>query len=626
MCRDIYALCSGVNDTCISNRPFWNNDPSTLETSSTSRLTTPPSTTVTTTFPSTVVTITPTTTTERIPSTTTTHPTSTTTLPTTTKYILSDTTSTTFSTTTVTTTTTSTSTNTTITADTSTTTTDTNSTNSPMTSSPPTTTSSSDVFVPTLKNLSDSGVGINNVSTVLNETLGYSRQGAGLNATQVTEISKILCNACNVPGLKAEHSFSILKNLDNMLYVDKSTMYQSGNSPQEVLQSLVDDGLLDLGSKFELINTTDSLGKWHSVVVPLSELCSSQELTHVYFTIYRDTSLFVGQQQYRTYSGTNHPISSGRAEAYTPPPRTKRSVEDGDSEDDDTTTNQTAPVSACSRQTSLPSTPVMSATILNNGVAVTVSASSEAAMAVLRFNVSTISRPLHGSLKVTWWDTGRMKWADERQCEIVSDADGVIEAKCLHLTDFAIIVDAALNDPNVCDNALITLGFVVNGLSIISLAFLTFFSISAYIPSLSQSRFYTYVRGHSLARRDFLALAYHLDLLLFYVFFTVFSNQYISGQMCTVMAAVMYALLVCSLLLTIFQAFRNILVFVPPQLFKILNVFLSSPSILFISVAIPFTLSVFLLVFTTFFDRQDCFCWVRPDFVVAAIIIPVTVF
>ena len=108
-----------------------------------------------------------------------------------------------------------------------------------------------------------------------------------------------------------------------------------------------DDGLLDLGSKFELINSTDSLGKWHSLLMPLSELCSTQTckspsgrsrskfwvtVSHVYFTIYRDTSLFVGQQQYRSYSGTNHPISSGQAGTYTPPPRYKRSVEEEEGE------------------------------------------------------------------------------------------------------------------------------------------------------------------------------------------------------------------------------------------------------------------------------------------------------
>uniref|UniRef100_A0A8R1DH24 GPS domain-containing protein n=1 Tax=Caenorhabditis japonica TaxID=281687 RepID=A0A8R1DH24_CAEJA len=514
--------------------------------------------------------------------------------------------------------------------------------------------------VPTLKNLSDSGIGINNVSMVLNETLGYSKMGARLNATQVMEISTILVNAANVPGLRAENSYSLLQNLDNMLYVDPTTMYQSGNSAQNVLQSLgtmvyntvdqrieylegtnlgfsskqidcsnigVDDGLLDMGTRFELLNTTDALGKWHSVVVPLSELCSGQELSHVFFTIYRDTSLFVGPQKYRSYSGNNLPISSGRAETYTPPPVFAERAEVDEVLMN--VTSQTAPASPCARQTSLPATPVMSATILDtDGAAVSMMRrreATDATMALLRFNVSTLNRPLHGKFKVTWWDTGKNEWSDSQQCEIVSDSNGVIEAKCLHLTDFAIIVDAALNDPNVCDTALITLGYVVNAISIVSLSFLTFFGICAYIKCLAKSRFYTYLRGNNLARRDFLALVFHFDLLLFYVFFTVFSNQEVSGDMCTTMAAVMYALLLCSLLLTIFQALRNILVFIPPRIYRVLEIFLSSPAILLTSVVIPFTLSIFLLVFTKFFDRQDCFCWVRPDYVIYAIIIPISV-
>ncbi|ULU03984.1 hypothetical protein L3Y34_017050 [Caenorhabditis briggsae] len=681
VCHGILSSCIMTsNDSCIANHPFWNYQPTTsMDATSTTRFLT--TTTVPTTTAPTSTTVIPTTTTvlpnttlvqttTKLPTTklTTTTASTSTTMTTKTTTPLQTTTpilQTTKTTTRLQTTTTRTTTGMPTTTTSSTSTTVKNSTNatssmtsSTTTSSHPTTTTTPDAFVPTLKNLSDSGVGPNNVSTVLNETLTYSKMGPNLNSTQVMEISTILVNAANVPGLTTENSYQILHNLDNMLYVDPTTMYQSGNSAQRVLNSLgtmvdntmdqrieylegtnlgfsskkincqnlsQDDGLLDLGSKFELINSTDSLGKWHSILVPLSDLCSTQALSHVFFTIYRDTSLFVGQQQYRSYTGTNHPISSGQAETYTPPPRYRRSVWDEEDSEMMNVTSQTVPLSPCARQTSLPSTPVMSATVLNNGVAVSISSTSDAPMALLRFNVSTLLRPLHGSLKVTWWDVGRRQWADNRECEIMTDSDGILEARCTHLTDFAIIVDAALNDPNVCDNALITLGYVVNGLSIFSLVFLTFFSLAAYIPYLAKSRLYTYVRGHNLARRDFLALAYHFDLLLFYIFFTVFSNQEISGTACTTMAAVMYALLLCSLLLTICQALRNILSFLPKTFVKCLGILLSTPAVLIMSVAIPFILSMFLLVFTKFFDRQDCFCWVRPDYVVAAIIIPVTI-
>lgn len=40
---------------------------------------------------------------------------------------------------------------------------------------------------------------------------------------------------------------------------------------------------------------------------------------------------------------------------------------------------------------------------------------------------------------------------------------------------------------------------------------------------------------------------------------------------------------------------------------------------------VPFIISVLLAFFTPFFKRDDEFCWVRPDLVVYAIIIPISV-
>ncbi|KAK6044293.1 hypothetical protein COOONC_18202 [Cooperia oncophora] len=39
---------------------------------------------------------------------------------------------------------------------------------------------------------------------------------------------------------------------------------------------------------------------------------------------------------------------------------------------------------------------------------------------------------------------------------------------------------------------------------------------------------------------------------------------------------------------------------------------------------VPFAISVLLLLLTNFFDRGDCFCWVRPDYIIYAVIIPVS--
>ncbi|CAB3411467.1 unnamed protein product [Caenorhabditis bovis] len=507
--------------------------------------------------------------------------------------------------------------------------------------------------IPTLKNLSDSGVGINNVSTVLNDTLWYSQQGADLDSTQVGEIAIILNNCANLRGLSAENSIGILKNLDNVLLVDDETMRMSGSSSDMMLGMLPtmvdntkdeqinyldgqnlgftakkidcskrvqDEGLLDLGNNFEIINSTVSNTR-NSIVVPLKDLCATQELSHVYFTIYRKTSVFVGPQVYRPYGPKPKPLAFSEGG---PSLRYSKRSDEVLTSSTTPNPNDLIPPSPCNRQVALPEAPVMTATLLNNGRRVSRATTADAPMAILRFNISDIIKPLHGNFKVTWWDIGRQKWATERNCEIISENDGILEAKCLHLTDFAIIVDALLNDPNVCDTALIDLGYAVNSFSIASLIFLTGLSITSFIESLPKTRFYDYFRGSSYIRRDFLALAYHLDLLLFYIFFTIFANQSVSGEMCTLMASIMYALLLCSLFLTMFQGLRNVISFVPQSKLPYFNMIMSLPIVIFVSIIIPFTLSVILLVFTTFFDRQDCFCWVRPDNVIVGIIVPVS--
>ncbi|CAB3411468.1 unnamed protein product [Caenorhabditis bovis] len=506
--------------------------------------------------------------------------------------------------------------------------------------------------IPTLKNLSDSGVGINNVSTVLNDTLWYSQQGADLDSTQVGEIAIILNNCANLRGLSAENSIGILKNLDNVLLVDDETMRMSGSSSDMMLGMLPtmvdntkdeqinyldgqnlgftakkidcskrvqDEGLLDVGNVFEIINSTDKTSK-NSIMIPLSDLCSTETVSHVYFTIYRKSTLFVGPQIYRPYKPKSKTIAeSDQIRSFL---SVIRRDEVG------TTTpnpNDLIPPSPCNRQVALPEAPVMTATLLNNGRRVSRATTADAPMAILRFNISDIIKPLHGNFKVTWWDIGRQKWATERNCEIISENDGILEAKCLHLTDFAIIVDALLNDPNVCNTALIVLGYAVNCFSIVSLVFLTGLSITSLNKALSKTSFYNnYIRASTYSRRDYITLAFRLDLLLFYILFTIFANQSVSGDMCTMMASIMYMMLLCSLFLTMFQGIRNALTFGNQSRNSYYNMITSLPVVLFLSVVVPFTLSTTLLVFTTFFDRQDCFCWVRPDYIVVGIIVPVS--
>ncbi|CAD6192141.1 unnamed protein product [Caenorhabditis auriculariae] len=270
--------------------------------------------------------------------------------------------------------------------------------------------------------------------------------------------------------------------------------------------------------------------------------------------------------------------------------------------------------SSCVQQTLLTEdSPVMSATVLNNGQQIH-AASTEETMAVLRFDISKLQNPLHGTFRVTWWDIEKETWAVNQPCTIISVKDGILEARCIHLTDFTLIVDGAVDDPIVCDSALEGVGLATNLISIISLVFLCALSLGAYTHTMTRTSFYRYVNGNSLPKQDVVATVYHFDLLLFYLLFAFFSNESIAGRACDEMAAITYALLVWT-----------ILPFVPIFFRPFFNAFLAPPAVISVSLTLPFMLSLFLLVFTNFFDRDDSFCWVRPDYVVYAIVVPVSI-
>ncbi|KIH54237.1 Latrophilin/CL-1-like GPS domain protein [Ancylostoma duodenale] len=164
----------------------------------------------------------------------------------------------------------------------------------------------------------------------------------------------------------------------------------------------------------------------------------------MYMTIYRNRKLFIGSKQYSSYGST------------TTLAQRSRSLPTAVKEDEAQSTEQEPPPSPCRRQIALSDeSPVMSGTVLSN---------------------DKLLQPLHGHFRVTWWDPDALEWSTEDQCQ-TSIEGNIIVATCEHLTDFSLIVDAALNDPNVCDRALIGLGISVNTISIFSLTFLAFINL-----------------------------------------------------------------------------------------------------------------------------------------------------
>ncbi|VDO91462.1 unnamed protein product [Heligmosomoides polygyrus] len=362
----------------------------------------------------------------------------------------------------------------------------------------------------------------------------------------------------------------------------------------------IDDGLIDLGTTFKLFN--GSLAQLlqndphNSIYLPIADICKVQQATHFFLTVYRNRKLFNGPRQYQSYSS--------------PPTLAERSNDlnnaavllSTDAEPGDLAAEDIIPLpSPCSRQIALPAdSPVMSGTVLNNG---------------------QVLAPLHGHFRVTWWDTEKLEWSSEEQCSTATDGDMIV-AHCSHLTDFTLIVDASLNDPNVCDSALMDLGYSVNAISILSLMFLMFMNLSNYWPACVSNNALGYLRGYASPSRDFVSLIHKFILLLFYVVFTIFSDRKVSGSACEFFGAVSYSLLMSSVLLTIFQALR-----LSPVLGSVhtrARLLLLPSSSVTISLLVPSTISTLLLILTNFFDRGDCFCWVRPDYIIYAVIIPIT--
>ncbi|WKX95732.1 hypothetical protein Q1695_012299 [Nippostrongylus brasiliensis] len=501
----------------------------------------------------------------------------------------------------------------------------------------------------TLKYLSDSGVGPNNVSMILNETLTYSEMGDELTSTQIQEITNILSNSAAIENLKPEDSQNILRNMDGVLSADEEQIQESGNSSQRLLSllpqmvqntnssqfdfltgmnlgftakrvdcsSTTDDALVDFGNFFEILN--GSLPKNiqnNAVYIPIGDICKQQPASHVYLTVYRNRKLFIGPTQYQTYRSTTRwaertADTDGAVEKLAYQGTGKQHP----------AKDEPALPSPCSRQTALPeNAPVMSGTLMYNDAIVSHLA-ADTTMAVLKFNVTKVLPPLHGHFQVTWWDTEKLVWSTEQRCTTTKDGD-IITANCPHLTDFTLIVDAALNDPNVCESALMNLGYTVNAISICSLAFLMFMNLSSYWPMCVRNGALMYLRGYASPSRDFVSLIHKVTLLAFYAVFTIFSDKSVSGRACELFGALSYSALMSSVLLTIAQALR--LSPVLGSLHSWVKIVVSPSISVTISVLLPLSISILLLVITSFFDRGDCFCWVRPDYVIYAVIIPIS--
>ncbi|CAO4364038.1 unnamed protein product [Caenorhabditis nigoni] len=525
--------------------------------------------------------------------------------------------------------------------------------------------------VPSLQDLANGGVDLSNVTQVLNDTEHYSKQGMALNHTQIFDITKILHNSANLPGISQENAIQILQNMDQCLNAHKEQVRRGQtrefrlldvlrpmvmNTKDKFIQYLdgknlgfnakkvncqsenhTDDGLIDYGRDigFAVLNDTNRLSstQHNSIIVPLGTVCQdSQEISHVFFTIFRGQKLFRGPQAYRSYGKKLEEDSNDEQSMNEFRERWKRdAIQPNKTEG----VNQIPAPSRCVEQPSVPDVPVMSATLMIGGAQVhsfpRIMGVSRPPMAKLQFNTGKIPRPLHGQKIVTWFDESKQEWALEEKCKLESDENGIVSASCEHLTDFTVLIYGQLDAEQVCSWPLIIIGYSVNGASIFCLLLLIVIGLLFYIQTDTIRRILSYIRGQAQTSGDIINLSYYCIFLMFFVLSLFFMDQSSGGNeddgtttYCVVIAAMSYFSLISAIMMSMLIGIRMICHFFSPKLRAFFKVMTSPPAALSIGVIIPFTLTLILALFEReFFERNDAFCWVRPDYIAYAVIVPV---
>ncbi|CAJ0952515.1 unnamed protein product, partial [Mesorhabditis belari] len=358
-----------------------------------------------------------------------------------------------------------------------------------------------------------------------------------------------------------------------------------------------------------------------AIQIPADFLCSTSA-THSVLTIIRNRRPFVGGRKYNTISQKKTPVATFA--------QTNRAVDPDPNKD---FLIPPAP-NKCDKQQYLQDTgSVFTASAIDGTnpdelvyIRKAGATSRYKITANIRIDTSKYLRPLHGDYKVSWWDTTELSWADDQECTIVSHKKGQLIAECDHLTDFTLLVDGVVNDPCLCDDTLIVIGYIITSASIICLFIMLTGSILAYFHTLRRYYIIRKIAGSSLQRRNKLTLLYNITLFLFYLVFTIFSDQKISGDACDVFGAISYILLMGCILLTVFQALRTVSLFYSDREFmgKFLRFTQSFTITVVACYGTPTVLTIFLFTMTNFFQRQDGYCWIRSDYIIYGIVIPLS--
>ncbi|KAK0426675.1 hypothetical protein QR680_009838 [Steinernema hermaphroditum] len=465
---------------------------------------------------------------------------------------------------------------------------------------------------PGLKNLTRQNITSENAEEILLEALHFSMLQTQLNGDDLTCLSLILEKSVKIDNFTNTIASLFCENVNYLQNINASEIPKSntrGHGSTERILSSVHHMVAKLEEDFSYMNgsqlglivfasldeatqgiTISSGEDSFSGVVPPS-FSASIELTQ--------EALSRGDRAYVAIYSTDKLFNVRKGDVY----ETQRSHDDN-----------------CSDGTSSLRRQVMTATLFPS---VEVN-DSHAVLAIVRYNVSSLLRPLHGRLGVTWWTT--MNWSPLGQCDVISDREDTIMATCSHLTDFTLVLNGQFNDPGVCNVPLMTVGYILNTLSITALGIVIFTVTASYIRRWRRStdNFSGFVDKllYRNPGRKLETVAYTGVLFVFYFFVAIFKDGKIAGSSCRAMAAIKYSLFMTLVLQSLLFALTEMATLTS---WTSRNVQLLGSALPATVVSLTATMSTTLGTTSDFFERDDGFCWVRSDYRTFALTVPLTV-
>uniref|UniRef100_A0A914D318 G-protein coupled receptors family 2 profile 2 domain-containing protein n=1 Tax=Acrobeloides nanus TaxID=290746 RepID=A0A914D318_9BILA len=227
-------------------------------------------------------------------------------------------------------------------------------------------------------------------------------------------------------------------------------------------------------------------------------------------------------------------------------------------------------------------------------------------------------------MKLTWFNSTNRLWSNQT-CDFRDEGDFWV-SECDHLTDFTLIVDGMQKDPSLCSTALTVIGYIINMGSILSLITLNLIFLMHRISLFKGSKLARLLYARTTV--DTFTLFYNTILLTFYVSFGIFSDEkHTSGSTgCKVVAGINYWLLLCCICMSIFQAWRIVKVFSWTTAGEKIMTWLTHKIVIIgVTLGFPTLMALILgLAFKDFYNRDDEFCWIRPDYIVPGVVIPLT--